>query len=153
MMSRTRVLAAASVVLAAVLAAPAATAQAVPATPAPRAAAPAPAGVEATFAAWDLDRNGALSPQEFTAGWQRLRQNAAEARLRAQFHAVDADRNGTIGAGEYGKLQLVKAAGKSAPPLSAFDANRNQQLEFAEYMALVRKLATAPARKPATATR
>ena len=169
MKHRTHVLA---VALAAVLAAPAAGAQAAQAQPAARAsapapraqaaqgqpaparaAAPAPARVDATFVAWDLDHNGALSLQEFTAGWHRLRQAAAEERLRAQFHAVDADRNGAIGAGEYGQLQLVKAAGKSAPPLSAFDADGNRQLEFAEYMALVRKLATVPAREPAPATR
>jgi hypothetical protein len=46
------------------------------------------------------------------------------------------------------QLELIKAKGRAAPPLSEFDADRNQALSFAEYETLVRKLAARPAQKP-----
>jgi hypothetical protein len=129
----------------------AACAQATPRQPAPAAAEPAVAQADATFAAWDSDRNGALSQQEFRAGWAAVRRIAeVQARLHEQFRTVDVDRNDAIDASEYGNLLLVKRAGKSALPLATFDTNRNQRLEFSEYVGLVRRLATpqaAPAAK------
>jgi hypothetical protein len=45
---------------------------------------------------------------------------------------------------------LIKRAGASAPPLSKFDANQDQRLQFGEYVQLVRELgpraSTAPDR-------
>ena len=117
---------------------------------------PAPAAtsrVNSAFTAWDSDKNGVLSRSEFDAGWAVLREGAAaEQRLRVQFHKVDANGNGTIDAGEYPNLLLVKNAGAAALPLSAFDTNKNQRLEFGEYVSLVRRMATrgpavAPAKK------
>lgn len=127
-------------------------AQAATATPAARPEqAAAAAQVDATFKAWDADHNGALSAQEFKTGWAAMRQVAeVEARLRAQFHKVDANGNGAIDAAEYANLVLVKNAGKSAPLLSAFDTNKNQRLEFGEYLGLVRRMSqpVAPAVHP-----
>lgn len=105
--------------------------------------------VDAMFAGWDADRNGVLSRQEFRNGWQALRERAEssiEARLREQFDKVDGDRDGTIEAGEYGSLLLVRQAGKAAPPLSAFDGNRDQRLQFEEYLVLVQRMAAQAAR-------
>lgn len=120
-----------------------------PARPAASVGAPASDRADAAFTTLDRDRNGALSRQEFRTGWLEMRQLAAiQARLRAQFEAIDTNRSGGIDAGEYPNLVLVKHAGTSAPALSSFDANGNQKLEFGEYVALVRKLAPAPA-KPA----
>lgn len=104
----------------------------------------------AMFAAWDRDRNGALSPAEFRDGWSGLRRQLALAQLRAQFQRVDADRSGAIDADEYAGLALVREAGKAATPLATFDANRNQRLEFDEYLRLVQQRARpAPAARPA----
>jgi hypothetical protein len=129
----------------------AAHAQATPRQPAPITGEPAAAQVDATFAAWDADRNGALSQQEFRAGWAAVRRmGEVQARLHEQFRTVDANRNDAIDVGEYGNLLLVKRAGKSALPLAAFDTNKNQRLEFSEYVGLIRRLATpsgAPAAK------
>lgn len=119
------------------------------------AAKPPPAAVaqvNSTFTAWDSDKNGVLSRNEFEAGWMVLRQAAeAQERLRAQFHKVDANGNGAIDAGEYPNLLLVKQAGAAALPLSSFDTNKNQRLEFGEYIALVRRMSAsrpvAPAKK------
>jgi Ca2+-binding EF-hand superfamily protein len=121
--------------------------QAAPAKP-PAAAA---AQVNATFTAWDSDKNGVLSRNEFEAGWMVLRQAAeTQERLRAQFHKVDANGNGAIDAGEYPNLLLVKSAGAAALPLSSFDANKNQRLEFGEYVSLVRRMS---ANRPAAPTK
>jgi Ca2+-binding EF-hand superfamily protein len=107
-----------------------------------------PPQIDAVFAAWDSDKNGSLSRQEFKNGWLALRQMAEmQTRLHTQFNLVDSDKSGAIDAKEYANLELVKKAGPSAPPLSTFDANKNQRLEFAEYLNFVRQM-TAP--KPAT---
>lgn len=115
----------------------------------------APSEVDAIFAAWDADHNGVLSGWEFQKGWQSLRdraENAAEARLHQQFGKLDANGNGGIDAAEYGELSIVRRLGKSAPPLSAFDTNQDQRLQFEEYLALLRRLTTAveAAKKAAT---
>lgn len=114
---------------------------------------PASNEIDALFAAWDADHNGVLSQQEFRGGWNTLRQQAesrVEARLRDQFDKVDGNHDGAIAAGEYGNLLLVRQAGKSAPPLSAFDANHDQRLQFGEYLALVRDMAAQAARAKAS---
>lgn len=144
--------AAVSVVL--VVAALPAAAQGAPPTAAPRAAAPAPApprGIETIFNALDTDKDKALSLQEFQAGYPGLaRAIALELRLRDQFQALDANRNGTLEPAEYANLELVKGAGRAAPPLHAFDADKNQKLDFAEYLAALRRLSAA---QPAAAAK
>ena len=140
-----------------------------------RAASPKPAAVQASamqpiatqparqnqgeqaFAALDANKDKALSLAEFQVGYARMQQAiAVELRLREQFQSVDTDRSGAIEPAEYDKLELVKRAGALAPTLSTFDANTNRKLEFAEYVAAVRAMATsqqaaaqkaAPARK------
>jgi hypothetical protein len=99
--------------------------------------------IDTTFAAWDSNHNGSLSLDEFRAGATGIRTSMVDRRLHAQFATVDADRNGALDASEYAKLVLVKRMGASAPPLSTFDANRDQRLNFAEYTDLVRRLTAA----------
>ncbi len=152
-MTRIPSLAAAAAGLAALFLAGAVGAQAPATRPAAKAAAPnaqaVPAEIDAAFTAWDADRNGMLSLQEFRNGWIMLRRaGQAQARLRAQFDAIDANKNDAIDANEYSNLVLVKRAGKSAPLLAAFDANKNQRLEFPEYLAFIRRMeASQPAVK------
>lgn len=156
-MNRARALAAA---LAALLAVAPAAAQQQPrpaAQPAQPAAAQADpdALVDATFRAWDTDQDGALSPAEFRAGWGDIRERAeakVEARLREQFDRVDANDNGGIDAGEYPNLLLVREAakaGKPVPSLATFDANKDQRLQFDEYLKLVAHMAAGAARAQA----
>jgi len=60
------------------LAAPAAVVQAAPpATAAPAGAAAGDARIDATFAAWDTNKDHQLSLAEFKAGWAALQQAAA----------------------------------------------------------------------------
>lgn len=106
---------------------------------------------DAIFHALDTNKDGSLSPQEFQvgyAGMQRL--IVVEIRLREQFRLVDADHSGSINAVEYANLALVKLAGKSAPALSTFDADKNGLLDFAEYVAAIRRLATLQPAAPTT---
>lgn len=114
-----------------------ATAQNAPAkVPAPIRAQPNMA--DATFAAWDADRNGTLSQHEFRTGWQRTQQAVqAQARLRQQFETLDVNKSRAIEAAEYGNLLLIKEAGKSAPPMSTFDSDKNKALDFKEYVGMV----------------
>lgn len=101
-----------------------------------------PNPADTTFTAWDTDHNGSLSQQEFRTGWVQARQALeVQARLRQQFAALDTNKNGAIDASEYGNLLLIKQAGKAAPPLATFDANKDGKLQPAEYLLLVSKLA------------
>lgn len=98
---------------------------------------------EQAFAALDANQDKALSLAEFQVGYARMQQAiAVELRLREQFQSVDSDRSGAIEPAEYDKLALVKRAGALAPTLSTFDGNANRKLEFAEYVAAVRAMAT-----------
>jgi hypothetical protein len=107
---------------------------------------------DAYFKALDTDHNGALSPQEFHAGFLGLqRAIAVQIGLREQFRAVDTSHDGALDAGEYARLVLVRRLGKAAPALSGFDADRDQKLDFAEYVTAIRRLAAlqkTPAAKP-----
>ena len=154
-MTRMRLLTVVSTGLAAFFLAGAAAAQNTATKPAPTKPQSVPPQIDAAFAAWDADRNGALSLQEFRNGWAQLRRaGEMQARLHGQFKAVDANKNGGIDASEYSNLVLVKKAGKSAPLLSAFDANKDQRLEFPEYLEFVRRMeltqsaATLPKKTP-----
>ena len=100
------------------------------------------------FKVWDKDGNGNLSLVEFRNGWQQVQRVAeAQGRLRQQFGRVDANDDGGIDASEYAQLQLVKQAGRQAPPLARFDANASGKLEFGEYLQLVQAMAPRPAAK------
>lgn len=114
---------------------------------------PAPAAVPTTvpstsdpaaavFKAWDRNGDGQLSPVEFQAGWRQARTVAkAKAILARQFAAVDANHDRAIDSAEYGRLVLVRDAGKAAPLLARFDADSDGRLEFGEYVHLVEALA------------
>ena len=104
------------------------------------AAASQPVGAAEVFARWDKDHNKTLSPEEFRAGWDQVQANLLVMKLRENFVAMDGNRNGVLEAAEYANLELVKKAGASAPPLSAFDSNKSQGLDFKEYLGFVRTM-------------
>jgi Ca2+-binding EF-hand superfamily protein len=124
------------------LVAHAATAQTRVATNAPAAnVQPRPtAGPESMFARWDKDANKVLSLDEFKAGWQEVQAAMAVRKLHDNFVSMDANRNGNLDAAEYANLELIRKAGSSAPSMSAFDADKNQALDFREYVALVQSM-------------
>lgn len=123
----------------------AAQAQTKPATSAAKPAASAKpqqqaATPEAIFARWDKDKNNVLSMTEFKAGWQEVQATMVLRQLHDNFVAMDANKSGFIEAPEYGNLELVKKAGASAQPMSTFDLNKDQRLDFNEYVAMVRSM-------------
>ena len=91
-------------------------------------------GPDAVFANWDTDKNGTLSKDEFRVGWSNVRNEMVLARLHAEFESKDANKSGKLEQGEFASLTLVQRLGKSAPQMSAFDANKNAGLEFPEYI-------------------
>lgn len=102
--------------------------------------------IDAVFSAWDRDHDKVLSLDEFRSGWSVMRRDAqVQSGLRQRFVTLDTNRSGAIEPAEYAKIELIKKAGKTAPPLSNFDGNNNSKLEFAEYLALVRTLTRQPA--------
>ena len=110
------------------------------------AAASAQAAPSGPFDALDTNHDGAVSRPEFQAGYPGLvRALTLDLRLRDQFQALDADHSRAIDPAEYAHMALVQRAGRAAPALARFDANHDQKLDYAEYLAAVRTLA-APAK-------
>ena len=99
--------------------------------------APAASTSGALFTHWDKDSNKALSLDEFKAGWQELQASMALRQLHDNFVAKDANKNDNLDVTEYANLELIKQVGKAAPPLSAFDVDKNQTLDFKEYVPMV----------------
>ena len=91
-------------------------------------------GPDAVFANWDTDKNGTLSKDEFRVGWSNVRNEMVLARLHAEFESKDANKSGKLEQGEFASLTVVQRLGKSAPQMSAFDANKNAGHEFPEYI-------------------
>jgi Ca2+-binding EF-hand superfamily protein len=96
---------------------------------------------EAVFARWDKDKNNVLSFAEFKTGWQEVQAAMVLRQLRETFVAMDTNKSGAIEQSEYATLGLVKRAGASAPPMSTFDLDKNQKLDFNEYISMVKALA------------
>ena len=115
---------------------PAATTAAKPSAP----AAAQTATPEAMFSRWDKDKNNALSQAEFKTGWQEVQANLVLRQLHENFVQMDANKSGSIEVLEYANLELVKKAGASAPPMSTFDLDKNQRLDFKEYVGMVRSM-------------
>ena len=92
---------------------------------------------EQMFAKWDTEKNKSLSLAEFKSGLEDMREASVMARLQMQFQAADSNRNGTLEAAEYGALPVIKNAGSTAPPMSTFDLNKSQGLDFQEFLGFV----------------
>lgn len=95
---------------------------------------------EAMFGRWDKDKNNALSLAEFKAGWQEVQANLVLRQLHENFVQMDVNKSGAIEVLEYANLELIKKAGASAPPMSTFDLDKNQRLDFKEYVGMVRSM-------------
>jgi len=127
--------------VAAVLASSSASSQTHPASgatkPATAVAKQQASGPDAIFNRWDKDRNKSISIDEFRAGWQEVQNALVLRQLHDNFVAMDLDKSGFLESAEYANLELIKKAGSAAPMMSAFDTDKNQRLDFKEYVGLV----------------
>ena len=104
---------------------------------------PTQVGPEELFAHWDKDNNKTLSLDEFKAGVREMQNAAALRALHDNFVAHDVNKNNALDAAEYANLEYIKKSGSNAPPLSAFDADKNKSLDFKEYVGMVSALVNA----------
>lgn len=109
---------------------------ATPAAPAAAAAGPQAASPERMFTEWDTDKNRQLSLEEFKAGIETARATEMLMRLEQQFRKADKDNSQYIEAAEYAALPMVQRSGGGAPPFATFDANKDQKIDFKEYLGL-----------------
>ena len=90
----------------------------------------------AAFKRWDKNGDDALSAAEFGTGWREIQAANTLRALHDNFVAKDTDKSGSLEAAEYAKLDLIKQAA-AAPSLATFDTDRNQSLDFKEYVGMI----------------
>lgn len=101
-------------------------------------------GINAMFKAIDTDKNGSLSFQEFqTAVVAQRRQAQLIQQLQAKFRSADTDKNGTLGIAEFNKLPAVLNSPSPKPSFAAFDRNKDQAIDFREYLMFVQQVTKA----------
>lgn len=141
------------ILLSGLLLAGAASAQSAPAKPAaPPAGKPQgpniEQGIDKMFAALDTDNNKQLSYDEFKRGVVAERRQAMlQQQLRQLFASGDKSGNGALEAVEFNALPGVKAAKEPKPKFADFDLNKDQKLDFREYVQYVGRMSAPPAKK------
>ena len=94
---------------------------------------------EQIFAHWDKDKNSGLSLEEFKAGWQEIQMGQLVRKLHANFVAMDSNKSGALEANEFANLEVVKKS-KTPVQMAAFDTDKNQKLDFKEYVGMLKAL-------------
>ena len=108
---------------------------------------------DAVFDAWDKNKDGVLSKDEFNAGWALARGEVAIQRLHAEFQRRDTNKSDKLEANEFATLMIVQRAGKNAPQLSTFDKDKDNALDFPEYLEFVRVTVQSAPPQPAPAAK
>jgi Ca2+-binding EF-hand superfamily protein len=105
---------------------------------------------EAMFQRMDKNNDKMLSLDEFKAGVEARNRAILVARLQAQFKAMDKNNSGALEPTEFYELPLIKSGGSSAPTFTSADTDKDQKLNFKEYVALIGKYAASKqaAKKP-----
>ena len=116
---------------------------------APAAAAPAETA-ESMFQRMDKNNDKMLTLDEFKAGIEQRNRAMILSRLQAQFKLMDKNNSGALEPTEFYELPLVKQGGANAPTFTSADTDKDQKLNFKEYIALIAKYAAShqPAAKP-----
>jgi hypothetical protein len=130
-----------------------AAAQSTPAKPAQTKPAAAPAGkqidltqgIDQMFAELDKDKNKQLSYDEFKIGVVNQRKQAIIIeRLRENYKANDKNKNGTLEAVEFNALPGLQAMPAPKPAFATYDLNKDQKMDFREYVEFVGKVNAPP---------
>ena len=98
-------------------------------------------GIDKMFAALDKDNNKQLSYDEFKNGVVAERRQAMlMQRLGQIFQEADKNGNKTLEVVEFNALPGVKAAKDPKPKFADFDKNKDQKMDFREYLEFVSKM-------------
>ena len=98
-------------------------------------------GIDKMFAALDKDNNKQLSYDEFKNGVVAERRQAMlMQRLGQIFQGADKNGNKTLELVEFNALPGVKAAKDPKPKFADYDKNKNQKIDFREYVEFVSKM-------------
>ena len=98
-------------------------------------------GIDKMFAALDKDNNKQLSYDEFKNGVVAERRQAMlMQRLGQIFQEADKNGNKTLEVVEFNALPGVKAAKDPKPKFADYDKNKDQKMDFREYLEFVSKM-------------
>ena len=98
-------------------------------------------GIDKMFAALDKDNNKQLSYDEFKNGVVAERRQAmVMQRLGQIFQEADKNGNKTLEQVEFNALPGVKAAKDPKPKFADYDKNKDQKMDFREYLEFVSKM-------------
>lgn len=107
-------------------------------------------GIDQMFAAMDTDKNKQLSFDEFKNGVvAQRRQMMIIERLQQNFKTVDKNANGTLEIVEFNALPGLQTLPPPKPVFATFDLNKDQKMDFREYVEFVGKMSSqaAPPKK------
>ena len=98
-------------------------------------------GIDKMFAALDKDNNKQLSYDEFKNGVvAESSQDMLMQRLGQIFQEADKNGNKTLELVEFNALPGVKAAKDPKPKFADYDKNKDQKMDFREYVEFVSKM-------------
>ena len=102
-------------------------------------------GIDQMFASLDTDKNKQLSFEEFKVGVvNQRRQVFIIEKLRENFKASDKNNNGTLEVTEFNVLPGMQGLPAPKPVFATFDLNKDQKMDFREYVEFVGKMNTPP---------
>lgn len=106
-------------------------------------------GIDVMFKAIDTDKNGSLSFQEFqVAVVAQRRQAQLIQQLQAKFRSADTDKSGSLNIAEFNQLPVVVKSPNPKPTFASFDVNKDQAIDFREYLAFVQQVTRAAPTAP-----
>jgi hypothetical protein len=106
-------------------------------------------GIDQMFAAMDVDKNKQLSFEEFKNGVvAQRRQMMIIERLQQNFKAADKNANSTLEIAEFNALPGLQAMPAPKPAFASFDVNKDQKMDFREYVEFIGKMSTQAAAQP-----
>lgn len=102
-------------------------------------------GVDQMFIALDTDKNKQLSLEEFKVGVvNQRRQMYIIEKLRENFKNSDKNANGTLEVAEFNALPGLQGMPAPKPTFANYDLNKDQKMDFREYIEFVGKMNTPP---------
>jgi len=105
-------------------------------------------GIDQMFKAMDRDGNKQLSYAEFKAAVVNERkQMMVIERLRSEFIQLDKNKNSTLDAAEFNAHPGLKSLPAPKPQLVEFDRNKDQKMEFGEYVNFIEQMSKRAAPK------